>query len=70
VPRDFGAFARHAAEVRSDFRDTGPAMVHLIDPVRALDVDVRELLLVDYAEALSAPPPTWVAGALATFAVA
>jgi hypothetical protein len=65
--RDFGAFVRHAAEVRSDFRDTGPVMASLIDPKRPLDVEIFDLVLVDYSAALEAPPPTWVAGALAWF---
>jgi hypothetical protein len=66
--RDFGGFLRHAAEVRSDFRDTGPVLAWLIDPKQPLDVEVLDLLLVDYSDALGAPPPTWVAGALARFA--
>jgi hypothetical protein len=68
--RDYGSFLRHAAEVRSDFRDTGPVMAWLIDPKRPLGVEVLDLILVDYSEALGTPPPTWVAGALARFAVA
>jgi hypothetical protein len=65
--RDYGGFARHAVEVRSDFRDTGPMMAWLVDPSKPLDVEILELRLVDYSEALGAPPPTWVAGALARF---
>jgi hypothetical protein len=65
--RDYGGFLRHGAEVRSDFRDTGPAMAWLIDPSKPLDAEILDLLLVDYAQALSAPAPTWVAGALARF---
>jgi len=77
--RDFGAFLRHAAEVRSDFRDTGPMMAWLVDPdgvpptqraprtKPALDVEILDLILVDYSKALDAPAPTWVAGALASF---
>jgi hypothetical protein len=68
--RDFGGFSRHAAEVRSDFRDTGPVMAWLVDPARPLDVEILDLILVDYASALDAPAPTWVAGALATFKLA
>ena len=68
--RDFGAFSRHAAEVRSDFRDTGPVMAWLIDPKTPLDAELLELTLVDYSKALDAPPPTWVAAALAKFQVA
>ena len=66
--RDFGGFLRHAAEVRSDFRDTGPLMAWLVDPKRPLEVEILDLVLVDYSAALDAPPPTWVAGALAMFA--
>jgi hypothetical protein len=61
---DWPAFARLAADVRSDFRDTGPVLFHVLraaGPVRAEIVDLR---LVDYAEALAADDPTWVAGAL------
>jgi hypothetical protein len=65
--RELGAFLRHGVEVRSDFRDTGPLMAWLVDPGRALDVEILELLLVDYSDALAAPPPTWVAAALARF---
>jgi hypothetical protein len=65
--RDFGAFLRHATEVRSDFRDTGPLMASLVDPKRPLDAEILDLILVDYSRALDAPPPTWVAAALARF---
>jgi hypothetical protein len=77
--RDFAGFLRHAAEVRSDFRDTGPMMTWLVDPEGvpvsqraartkpALDVEILDLILVDYSKALDAPAPTWVAGALAQF---
>ena len=65
--RDFGGFLRHAAEVRSDFRDTGPLMAWLIDPKRPLDVEILDLVLVDYSKALDAVPPTWVAASLARF---
>jgi hypothetical protein len=65
--RDFGGFLRHAAEVRSDFRDTGPVMAWLIDPKRSLDVEILDLVLVDYSSALAAPPPTWVAASLTRF---
>jgi hypothetical protein len=65
--RDFAGFARHAAEVRSDFRDTGPVMACLVHPAKPLEVEILDLLLVDYSQALGAPPPTWVAAALAKF---
>jgi hypothetical protein len=65
--RDFGAFLRHCADVRSDFRDTGPLLAWLVDPAKRIQVELLDLLLVDYSEALSAPAPTWVAGALARF---
>ncbi len=77
--RDFAGFLRHAAEVRSDFRDTGPMMTWLVEPEGApvsqraararppLEVEILDLILVDYSKALDAPAPTWVAGALASF---
>ena len=65
--RDVPGFLRHAVEVRSDFRDAGPAMAWLVDPVGPLRAEIDELRLVDYADVLGAPPPTWVAGALARF---
>ena len=65
--RDVAGFLRHAAEVRSDFRDAGPAMAWLVDPEGRLRAEIEELRLVDYADVLDAPPPTWVAGALARF---
>lgn len=49
---------------RSDFRDVGPVVAHLLGDV--FDPVVHDLALVDYAEALAAPDPTWVAGALMT----
>jgi hypothetical protein len=67
--RDFTSFLRHAAEVRSDFRDTGPVMGWLIDPRQPLEAEILDLLLVDYSEALGAPEPTWVAGTLTRFQV-
>ena len=59
---DFAAFAAECARVRSDFRNAGPALAFALG--RDFSFDVRALARVDYAEALSAPPPTWVAGAL------
>jgi hypothetical protein len=66
--RDFGGFVRHAAEVRSDFRDSGPVMAWVIDRAAPLEAEIVDLLLVDYSATLGVPAPTWVAGALATFA--
>lgn len=66
---DVAGFLRHAAEVRSDFRDAGPTVGWLVDPKGPLDVAILDLLLVDYSTALDAPPPTWVAAALARLSV-
>ena len=62
---DYPGFLRHAAEAKSDFRDPGPVVVHLVG--KGLCVNIRGLRLVDYADVLDAPMPTWVAGALAAF---
>jgi hypothetical protein len=62
---DFAGFLRHAAEARSDFRDGGPVLVTLLGG--AVEAKVLDLALVDYSDALGAPEPTWVAGALSVF---
>jgi hypothetical protein len=65
VRGDWQAFAELAASVRSDFRDDGPVLASLLrarsEHVRA---ELHALELVDYADALGAPPPTWVAAPL------
>jgi hypothetical protein len=58
---DWAAFARLAAQVRSDFRDVGPVLAHLLPGARG---EILELYLVDYAEVLGAEEPTWVAAPL------
>ncbi len=66
---DFAAFLRHAAEARSDFRDAGPVLAELLrDGAGEITARVEDIALVDYSDVLGAPEPTWVAGALATFA--
>ena len=65
--RDYAAFLDHAATLRSDFRDVGPVLAHLLPRSVPLQVTLHNLRLVDYTEAIAAPPPTWVAAALATF---
>lgn len=63
---DLPAFFANATDVRSDFRDAGPALAALLasrgEPLRAF---VLTLELVSYADVLGAPEPTWVAAALA-----
>jgi hypothetical protein len=59
--RDFATFQGVCRQARSDFRDVGPTLAHVLD---APSFDVLALDLVDYTEALRAEPPTWVAGAL------
>lgn len=64
--REFHAFLKQCEEQKSDFRDTGPAMAALLEgPLVSRVLDLR---LVDYADVLATPRPTWVAAALATFA--
>ncbi len=63
---DVPAFLAISTRVRSDFRDTGPVLRELLGAGR-VEARVHELLLVDYADVLGAPRPTWVAGALSTF---
>jgi hypothetical protein len=61
---EWTAFARLAAEVRSDFRDDGPVLGELLRARGTPRGEILELTLVDYAEVLGAPAPTWVAGPL------
>ena len=60
--RRFDDFAVLVEQHRSDFRDTGPVTSHLLG--RRLTPEVHDVTLVDYAEVLRQPAPTWVAGAL------
>lgn len=60
--QDFESFLLHAARVRSDFRDAGPVLALLLG--EKFRFSIKALELVDYAEVLGAPDPTWVAGAL------
>ena len=62
--RRFTDFADLAERHRSDFRDTGPVMAMLVGA--GFEHELHDLALVDYAEALAAEAPSWVAGALAT----
>lgn len=70
---DYAGFLGHAAEVRSDFRDGGPVLTELLRAGAGVadapwQTTLHELRLVDYADALGAPPPTWVAAALVSVA--
>ncbi len=64
---DFEAFAAECARVRSDFKNSGPVLARALG--RDFSFDVIDLALVDYSEALAAPSPTWVAGALISIAI-
>jgi hypothetical protein len=67
---DFAGFLEHAAHEKSDFRDAGPVLAILLGEGAPLVPRVLALELVDYAAALEAPEPTWVAGALASLVAA
>lgn len=60
---DFAKFELVCSEAKSDFRDAGPVVAALLG--EPLSTRIHELTLVDYAQALEAPQPTWVAAALA-----
>jgi hypothetical protein len=65
---EWAAFARLAADVRSDFRDTGPALASLLRARGGMKSEIVDMTLVDYASALDAQDPTWVAAALVRIA--
>lgn len=62
----YGEFAQLTERVRSDFRDTGPTVAHLVGT--GFGSRIHDLALVDYAAALHAEAPSWVAAALVTVA--
>ena len=61
---DYAAFQRLTTELRSDFRDTGPTVAHLVGRNGRWNVEICEVRTVDYAAALAAEEPTWVGAAL------
>ena len=65
VRHEFAAFSKLADAVHSDFRDAGPVLALLMHRPSAYCIHALEL--VDYADALAAPQPTWVAAALGVF---
>lgn len=61
---DWPAFARLAADLRSDFRDAGPVLFDVLRRTGTPRGEIVDLRLVDYADVLRADDPTWVAGPL------
>ncbi|HEY1691346.1 MAG TPA: hypothetical protein VGG39_04250 [Polyangiaceae bacterium] len=61
---DWPAFATLATDIRSDFRDAGPALFAVLGKKSPLRGAILDLRLVDYAEVLGAESPSWVAGPL------
>jgi hypothetical protein len=59
--RDYVRFASLCADARSDFRDVGPVLAHLVSPFAH---EIVTMDLVDYSAALASPSPTWVAAPL------
>ena len=64
--RNYAEFLKQCETARSDFRDPGPVLAEIRGGSRALKLRIHELRLVNYADTLNAPEPTWVAGALMT----
>lgn len=58
---DHAAYNAHCVEAKSDARDVGQLVGHLLGPT---ECRVLDLVWSDMAEAYGAPRPTWVAGAL------
>jgi len=58
---DHAGYNRHCVEVKSDARDVGQVLRHIIGPLTGR---VLDLVAEDMSEAYDAPAPTWVAGAL------
>ncbi len=58
---DHAGYNRHCVEAKSDARDVGQVLRHLLGPVEG---HVLDLVADDMSAAYDAPSPTWVAGAL------
>jgi hypothetical protein len=58
---DHPAYQAHSVRSKSDARDVGQVLRHLIGPLHGT---IRDLVWEDMASAYGKPPPTWVAGAL------
>jgi len=60
---DHAGYNRHCVDAKSDARDVGQVVRHLVGPVRG---ELLDVVVEDTTGAYGAPPPTWVAGALMT----
>jgi hypothetical protein len=58
---DHRGYNRHCVDAKSDARDVGQVLRHVLGPVSSRLLD---LVVDDMTAAYDAPPPTWVAGAL------
>jgi len=58
---DYWGYNRHCVHSKSDARDVGQVLRHLIGP---FDARIIEMVADDMSEAYETPAPTWVAGAL------
>jgi hypothetical protein len=58
---DHRGYNQHCVDARSDARDVGQVLRHLLGPVKGR---VLDLVADDMSAAYDAPSPTWVAGAL------
>ena len=58
---DYWGYNTHCVDAKSDARDVGQVLRHLLGPVSGR---VLDLVADDMSGPYDAPPPTWVAGAL------
>jgi hypothetical protein len=64
---NFAAYNRHSVDTKSDARDVGQVLRHLIGP---FDGRVLDLVAEDMTRPYGKPAPSWVAGALVAFSTA
>lgn len=62
---DYWGYNQHCVDAKSDHRDAGQVIRYLRGPMRG---QILDLTYTDAAELYKSPPPTWVAGALISWA--
>lgn len=63
--QDYWGYNEHCVSQKSDHRDAGQVLAYLRGPMRG---EILDLVSSEFGDVYAAPDPTWVAGALVTYA--